>query len=61
MLGLGSIGAMCCRIALHRGESKVIGVDLVPERLERARLHGADVLDLRQFDEEEQQVDDTRL
>ena len=50
VLGLGPIGAMSCRIALHRGASKVIGVDLVPDRLEQARLNGADVLDLRQFD-----------
>ena len=47
VLGLGPIGAMSCRVALHLGASKVIGVDLVPERLEQARLHGADVLDLR--------------
>ena len=56
VLGLGPIGAMSCRIALHRGASKVIGVDLVPERLEQARLHGADVLDLRQFDGKQTEV-----
>ena len=28
------------RIAQHRGAGKVIGIDLVPERLERARAHG---------------------
>ena len=37
VLGLGPIGDMACRIALHRGAGAVIGVDLVPERLERAR------------------------
>src|SRR5436190_1322838 len=33
VLGLGPIGDMACRIAQHRGY-RVIGVDLVPERLE---------------------------
>jgi threonine dehydrogenase-like Zn-dependent dehydrogenase len=45
MLGLGPIGDMAARIALHRGH-RVIGVDLVPERLERARHNGVEVLDL---------------
>ncbi|WP_016908008.1 alcohol dehydrogenase catalytic domain-containing protein [Streptomyces xiaopingdaonensis] len=48
VLGLGPIGDMACRIALHRGASKVIGVDIVPERLERARRRGVHVLDLRE-------------
>ncbi|WP_433165518.1 zinc-dependent alcohol dehydrogenase [Kribbella sp. CA-247076] len=43
VLGLGPIGDMCCRIALHRGH-RVIGVDLVPERLKRAELQGVEVL-----------------
>ena len=34
------------RIAQHRGAEQVIGVDLVPERLERARARGVEVLDL---------------
>jgi threonine dehydrogenase-like Zn-dependent dehydrogenase len=46
VLGLGPIGDMSCRIALHRGH-RVIGVDLVAERLERARARGVEVLDLR--------------
>ena len=37
VLGLGPIGDMATRIALHRGVEQVIGVDLVPERLDRAR------------------------
>ncbi len=37
VLGLGPIGDMAARIALHRGVGRVIGVDLVPERLARAR------------------------
>jgi threonine dehydrogenase-like Zn-dependent dehydrogenase len=48
VLGLGPIGDMACRIALHRGH-RVIGVDLVPERLQRAELHGVEVL---QYDDE---------
>jgi threonine dehydrogenase-like Zn-dependent dehydrogenase len=46
VLGLGPIGDMCCRIALHQGASRVIGIDLVPERLERASARGVDVLNL---------------
>ncbi|HVY95556.1 MAG TPA: zinc-dependent alcohol dehydrogenase [Solirubrobacterales bacterium] len=46
VLGLGPIGDMATRIARQRGVEKVIGVDLVPERLERARAHGIEVLDL---------------
>jgi threonine dehydrogenase-like Zn-dependent dehydrogenase len=56
ILGLGPIGSMACRVATHLGASKVIGVDLVPERLERARLHGADVLDLGEFDDDQADI-----
>ncbi|MDQ4094350.1 MAG: glutathione-dependent formaldehyde dehydrogenase [Actinomycetota bacterium] len=48
VLGLGPIGDMSARIARHRGAGQVIGVDLVPERLARGRLHGAETLDLRE-------------
>jgi threonine dehydrogenase-like Zn-dependent dehydrogenase len=51
VLGLGPIGDMTCRVALHRGVHHVIGIDLVPERLERARQRGVDVLDLRATDD----------
>lgn len=47
VLGLGPIGEMAARIALHRGARLVIGVDLVPERLERANARGVTTLDLR--------------
>ena len=47
VLGLGPIGDMACRIALHRGH-RVVGVDLVPERLARARRRGVEALDLGQ-------------
>ena len=51
VLGLGPIGDMCCRVAHHRGY-RVIGVDLVPERLERVRSGGMDVLDLRDHEDD---------
>ena len=43
--GLGPIGQMCARVALHRGAGRVIGVDRVPERLEMARRHGVEAID----------------
>jgi threonine dehydrogenase-like Zn-dependent dehydrogenase len=49
ILGLGPIGDMAARIAMHRGY-RVIGVDLVPDRLERVRARGAEVLDLREHE-----------
>jgi threonine dehydrogenase-like Zn-dependent dehydrogenase len=49
VLGLGPIGDMSARVARHRG-ARVIGVDLVPERLERARLNGTEVIDLHDHD-----------
>lgn len=50
VLGLGPIGDMATRIARHRG-LEVIGVDLVPERLARAKSRGAQVIDLREVDD----------
>jgi threonine dehydrogenase-like Zn-dependent dehydrogenase len=50
VLGLGPIGDMSCRITRHRGAERVIGIDLVPERLERARRQGVEALDLRDQD-----------
>ncbi|MBV1948702.1 zinc-dependent alcohol dehydrogenase [Streptomyces sp. BV129] len=49
VLGLGPIGEMACRIARHRGVENVIGVDLVPERLQRAREHGITAYDLEEY------------
>ena len=49
VLGLGPIGDMASRIALHRGH-RVIGIDLVDARLERARERGVEALDLREFE-----------
>ena len=51
VLGLGPIGDMSCRIALHKG-LRPIGVDIVPERLARARDRGVEVLDLREHEDD---------
>jgi threonine dehydrogenase-like Zn-dependent dehydrogenase len=51
VFGLGPIGQMSCRIALHRGASEVFGLDLVDERLELARRHGVHALDIRQLED----------
>ncbi|WP_273654085.1 zinc-dependent alcohol dehydrogenase [Cellulomonas fimi] len=48
VVGLGPIGQMSARIARHRGAARVIGVDLVPERMEMARRHGIEVVDARE-------------
>jgi threonine dehydrogenase-like Zn-dependent dehydrogenase len=58
ILGLGPIGDMSSRIALLRGAGRVIGVDLVPERLERARRHGVDALGLNDHDDIAQTIRD---
>ena len=50
VLGLGPIGDMAARIAQHQGAGQVIAVDLVPERLARARQRGIEVLDLKGVD-----------
>jgi threonine dehydrogenase-like Zn-dependent dehydrogenase len=44
VFGLGPIGQMSARIALHQGAETVIGVDSVPERLEMARRHEIEVV-----------------
>jgi threonine dehydrogenase-like Zn-dependent dehydrogenase len=49
VVGLGPIGDMTSRLALHRG-IRVIGVDLVPERLQRARETGVEAIDLEADD-----------
>ena len=45
VFGLGPIGDMAARIAQHQGR-RVLAVDLVPERIERARGRGIEVFDL---------------
>jgi threonine dehydrogenase-like Zn-dependent dehydrogenase len=51
VLGLGPIGDMACRVAKHRGY-RVIGVDLVPARLERLRGRGVEVVDLTEHEDD---------
>jgi threonine dehydrogenase-like Zn-dependent dehydrogenase len=45
VLGLGPIGQMACRVARHKGAERVIGVDLVRERLAMAERHGVETVD----------------
>jgi len=47
VLGTGPIGDMSVRIARHLGR-RVIAADLVPERLERVRERGAEIIDLNE-------------
>jgi threonine dehydrogenase-like Zn-dependent dehydrogenase len=51
VLGLGPIGDMSCRIATHLGVETVIGLDLVPERLERAAARGVTTIDVGEIDD----------
>ncbi len=50
VLGLGPIGQMSARIARQRG-CRVIGVDLVPERLAMAKRHDIETLNLNDHDD----------
>ena len=45
VLGLGPVGQFAVRIAKHLGAARVIGVDMVPERLALAAKYGAETLD----------------
>jgi threonine dehydrogenase-like Zn-dependent dehydrogenase len=51
VLGLGPVGEMATRIAQQQGVEHVLAVDLVPDRLERARSHGVQALDLQEHDD----------
>jgi threonine dehydrogenase-like Zn-dependent dehydrogenase len=57
VLGLGPIGAMACRIALHRGY-RVIGVERVPARLDRTRSLGVEVVELTEHEEVVERIRD---
>ena len=50
VFGLGPIGDMSTRVAKHKG-ARVIGIDLVPERIIRARANGIEVLDISDHDD----------
>jgi threonine dehydrogenase-like Zn-dependent dehydrogenase len=43
--GLGPVGQMAARIALHKGAERVLGIDQVPERLAMAERHGVETID----------------
>ncbi len=49
VLGLGPVGQLATRIAKLQGH-RVIGVDLVPERLALAQQHGIETLDITDVD-----------
>lgn len=46
VLGLGPVGQLAARVALHLGAMRVVGVDPVPERLAMAGRHGVEPLAL---------------
>ncbi len=50
VIGLGPIGLMSARIAKHLG-NRVIGIDLVADRVARARRDGIEVFDLNQTED----------
>jgi threonine dehydrogenase-like Zn-dependent dehydrogenase len=49
VLGLGPVGDFACRIGKHKGY-RVIGVDLVQDRLRRVEQQGIEVVDLTALD-----------
>ena len=51
VLGLGPVGQLAVRSAVHRGVGRVIGFDLVRDRLDLAQRSGAEVVDLRAVDD----------
>jgi len=46
VLGLGPVGQLACRIALHQGVQRVIAVDPVPERRALAARSGVEAVDM---------------
>ncbi|MFD9560688.1 alcohol dehydrogenase catalytic domain-containing protein [Streptomyces sp. NPDC059994] len=56
VLGLGPLGDMACRIALQRGAAHAIGVDVVPERLARARKRGVEVFDPGDYESQDELI-----
>jgi threonine dehydrogenase-like Zn-dependent dehydrogenase len=51
VIGLGPVGQMSCRAAFQMGAERVIGVDLLPERLDLARRFGVETIDLREVED----------
>lgn len=50
VLGLGPVGQLAVRSALHLGVGRVIGVDRVPDRLAKASAAGVEILDFSTVD-----------
>jgi threonine dehydrogenase-like Zn-dependent dehydrogenase len=50
VFGLGPVGQLSARIGVERG-CRVIGVDLVPERLSLANAHGIETISLTEVDD----------
>ena len=51
VFGLGPVGQFSARIGRHLGAGRVIGLGLVPERLEMARRHGIEAVDVSDIDD----------
>ena len=51
VFGLGPIGQMCARIGLRQAAGRVIGIDVVAERLEMAARNGVETVDARGVDD----------
>ncbi|GAB49745.1 zinc-dependent alcohol dehydrogenase [Mobilicoccus pelagius] len=50
VVGLGPVGQLAARAALYLGAERVIGIDLVTERLGVAAAHGVETVDARDID-----------
>lgn len=51
ILGLGPVGQLAVTSAIRQGAGRVLAVDRVPERLERARSMGAETIDMDDCDD----------
>lgn len=56
IVGLGPVGQLAAACAQHLGASKVIGLDLVPERLARAKQRGVTTIDITTVKDVEKSV-----
>lgn len=60
VVGVGPIGEMAVRVARQRGIEQIFAIDLVPERLERARNLGVDVIDIGAAGSTQDVIDEVR-
>lgn len=51
VVGLGPVGQLATRCAWQQGATRVLGVDLVPERLAMAETHAVEVIDASRVDD----------